>query len=79
VGSSFQRAYQCEVKSCERASVIIAFQELISITEEVFKEAPISKLIVGSFEPTEGVKEVLIDPNNSGDKTVHIGTNLTAK
>ena len=32
-----------------------------------------------SFEPTESIKEVLVDPNNSTDKMVRIGTALSPK
>jgi hypothetical protein len=79
IGASFQHAYQCEVESCELASVVIAFEELAVIREETAKEAPDSKRTAGSVEPTEGVKEILIDPNNSGDKKVRIGTTLSPK
>jgi hypothetical protein len=65
VDSSFQRAYQCEVESCELAS-----EELAAIRENTTEEAPDSNWIARSFEPAEGVKEVLIDPQNSVDKKV---------
>jgi hypothetical protein len=70
VDSSFQRAYQCEVESCELASVVIASEELAAIRENTTEEAPDSNWIARSFEPAEGVKEVLIDPQNSVDKKV---------
>ena len=35
------------------------------------------KRAAGSFEPTENIKEVLIDPDNFADKTVRIGTALS--
>ena len=35
--------------------------------------------VAGSFEPTENVKEVLVNPNNFANKTVHIGTTLFPK
>jgi hypothetical protein len=41
------------------------------------EEVPDSKRNTGSFEPAEGVKEILIDPDNSGDKKVRIGTTLS--
>jgi len=37
------------------------------------------KRAVRSFEPAENVKEVLVDPNNSTDKMVRIGTALSPK
>jgi hypothetical protein len=79
IGTSFWRTYECEVECCEHASAIIAFEELVVIKEGTIKEAPNSKWSAGSFELTKDVKEVLIDPGNSEDKVVHIGTMLSSK
>jgi hypothetical protein len=43
VGTSFQRAYECEVECCEHASVIIASKELTIVREGNIEEAPDSK------------------------------------
>ena len=51
----------------------------MAIKKEVTEEAPDPKWLVGSFEPTAGVKEVLIDPSSSEDKVVRIGTTLPSK
>jgi hypothetical protein len=69
IGTSFQRTYECEVECCE----------LVVIKEGIAKEAPDSKWSVGSFEPIEGTKEVLIDPSSTKGKVVHIGTSLSPK
>ena len=66
IGTSFQRAYECEVECCEHAT-------------EVVEEAPNPKRSVGSFEPIEGVKEVLVDPSGSKGKVVRIGTTLSSE
>jgi hypothetical protein len=79
IGSSFQRAYQCEVESCELALGVIFSVELIVIREETAEEAPNSKWNTRFFEPVEGVKEILIDPDNSRDKKARIGTMLSSK
>ncbi|XP_066361262.1 uncharacterized protein [Miscanthus floridulus] len=79
IGSTFQRAYECEVECCEHASAIITSMELIVIKERSTEEAPDSKWSAGSFESTEGVKEFLIDPSSSEDKVVHISTTLSSK
>jgi hypothetical protein len=79
VGTSFQRAHECEVECCEHASVIIAPEELTVIEEGTIKEAPNSKQSARSFKPMEDVKEVLIDPGNSEDKVVCIGAMLSSK
>ena len=79
VGTSFQRAYECKVEFCEHASAIVTFEELMVIKEKTIEEAPDSKWSVGSFEPTEGIKEVLIEPISSESKVVHISTMLSSK
>ena len=79
VDTSFQHAYECEVECCEHASAIIASEELVVIKEGTVEEAPDSKWSARSFEPTEGVKEVLRDPSSSEDKVVRIGTTLSSK
>ena len=58
---------------------IIASKELATIIKEVAKEAPDPKQSVGSFEPVEGTKEVLIDPSSFEGKVVRIGTMLSSK
>jgi hypothetical protein len=76
---TFQHAYECEVECCEHAAVIIASEELIDIKEGAIEEDPNSKQSVRSFEPMEGVKEVLIDPGNTEDKVVRISAMLSPK
>ena len=79
VGTSFQRAYECEVKCCEHTAAIVASKELAAIREEIIEEAPDPKRSARSFEPMEGTKEVLIDPSGSKGKMVCIGTTLSSK
>ena len=62
VGTSFQRAYECEVKSCELALATLAFEEVVAIGKDIAEGAPDAKQAVRSFEPTENIKEVLVDP-----------------
>ena len=77
VGTSFQRAYECEVECCGHATAIVASEELAALKEEVAEEAPDTKKSTGSFESAEDSKEVLIDPSSSEGKTVRIGTALS--
>ena len=79
VGTSFQRAYECEVECCGHATATVASEELIALQDEVTEEAPDAKKSAGSFESAEGSKEVLIDPSNSEGKTVRIGTTLSSE
>ena len=77
VGTSFQRAYECEVECCDHAIAIVASRELTTLKEEVIEEAPDAKKSIGSFESAEGSKEVLIDPRSTEGKMVRIVTTLS--
>ena len=79
IGTSFQHAYECEVECYEHASTIIASEELTIIKEGTTEEAPDYKRSARSFEPMEGIKEVLIDPSSSEGKAVRISTTLSSK
>ena len=79
IGTSFQRAYECEVECYEHTMAIVSSKELVAIREEVIEEAPDPKRSAGSFEPVEGTKEFLIDPSGSEGKVVRIGTMLSSK
>ncbi|XP_066380544.1 uncharacterized protein [Miscanthus floridulus] len=76
---TFERAYECEIESCELASATLTSEELAAIRKDITEGAPDAKRATGSCEPMENVKEVLIDPDNSTDKTVCIGTALSPK
>ena len=78
IGTSFQRAYECEVECCGHATAIVASGELAALKEGA-KEALDVKKSTGSFESVEGSKEVLIDPSSSEGKTVRIGTTLSSE
>jgi len=57
----------------------LASEELAAIEKGIAEGALDVKRAAGSFEPMENVKEVLVDPDNSADKTVRIGTALSPK
>ncbi|XP_066374534.1 uncharacterized protein [Miscanthus floridulus] len=77
IGTSFKHTYECEVECCDHTTTIIASEELVDIRKEVIEEAPDPKRLTGSFEPAEGSKEVLIDPETTERKMVCIGTTLS--
>ena len=79
IGTSFQRAYECEVECCGHTTVIVTSEELAALREEVSEEVPDAKKSTRSFESTEGSKGVLIDPSSSEGKMVHIGTTLSSE
>ena len=69
IGTSFQCGYECEVECCDHATAIVTSRELAAIKKEVTEEAPDPKKSTGSFQPAEGSKEVLIDPDSCGRTT----------
>ena len=79
IGTSFQRAYECEVECCDHASTVVASKELATLREEVVEETPNAKRSFGSFESAEGSKEVLMDPSSSEGKKVRIRTALSSE
>ena len=79
IGTSFQRAYECEVECYGHATAIIASGELTTLREEVTEQAPNVMKSTVSFESAEGSKGVLIDPSSSEGKMVHICTTLSSE
>ncbi|XP_066316528.1 uncharacterized protein [Miscanthus floridulus] len=79
IGTSFQRAYECEVECCGHASAVIAFGELATLREKVVEEAPDAKKSTRSFESAEGSREVLLDPSGSEGKKARVRTALSSK
>ena len=78
-GTSFQRAYECEVECCGHATVVVASRELAALKEEVAEKVLDVKKSTWSFESAEGSKEVLVDPSSSETKRVRIGTALSSE
>jgi hypothetical protein len=79
VGTSVQRAYECDIECCELASAIVASEGLLAVHQVVDEEMPDAKKSAGSFGLAEDTKEVLIDPSSSNNKAVHVGTTLSPK
>ena len=67
------------VESYELASATLASEELVAIGKDIVEGALDTKRAARSFEPAENIKEVLVDPDNSTNKTVRIGTTLSPK
>ena len=79
MGSTFQRAYMCEVDSCELASAVVTKEELALVRASIPEEVPDSNRKVGSFEPTEGIKEIPLDTQGSGEKKLRVSATLNPK
>ncbi|XP_034568304.1 uncharacterized protein [Setaria viridis] len=79
IGTSFQKAYECDVECCEYAAAITVTGDLAVHLAEGAEGQPDSKQSPTSFEPTEGIKEVLLDPSSSDGKAVRISATLSPK
>ena len=79
IGTSFRRAYECEVECCGHATTVVASRELAALREEVAEKTPDAKKSTGSFESAEDSKEVLVDPSSSEGKKVRIRTALSSE
>nr|XP_034588700.1 uncharacterized protein LOC117850920 [Setaria viridis] len=79
VGTSFQKAYECDVECCEYAAAITFMEDLVVQLTEGTEDHPDSKQSATSFEATEGIKEVFLDPSSSNGRTMRIGTALSPK
>jgi len=79
VSSSYEHAYECNVKCVEYGEAVQNSTELASKLEALAAEAPEPKRHAGSFEPAEGTKNIPLDPNGSNDKALMISTDLNPK
>ena len=79
VSSSFEHAYECDIKCVEYGEAVENSTELASKLEALAAEAPEPKRQAGSFEPAEGTKKIPLDPNNSDGKVLTISVDLDPK
>ena len=80
VSTSLQRVYQRETENGELAAATVSStEELATRRWHVVEDTPEASHKNVSFEPTEGTKEVQINPEVDKGKTVRVGTPLTPK
>jgi len=79
VSSSYEHAYECDVKCVEYGEAVENSIELTSKLEALAAEAPEPKCHEGSFEPAEGTKKIPLDPNGSDGKVLTISADLDPK
>jgi len=79
VSSSFEHAYECDVECVEYGEAVESSTELASKLEALAAAAPEPKRHKGSFEPAEGTKKILLDPNNPDGKVLTISADLDPK
>nr|XP_034603376.1 uncharacterized protein LOC117863675 [Setaria viridis] len=79
VGTSFEKAYVYDVECCEYATTITCTEDPAVQLAGSAEDPPNSKQLATSFEATEGVKEVPLDPSSTDGRTVRIGATLSPK
>ena len=80
VGSSFEHAYECDVKCIEHAEALALDEALAAQLQGMAKEAMDSKQRhAGTFEPAEGTKDIPLDPKTHDGKTLKIRATVNSK
>ncbi|XP_039815200.1 uncharacterized protein LOC120678105 [Panicum virgatum] len=80
IGSSFEHAYECDVECIEHAEALAIDEALAAQLQEMAEEAMDSKKWhAGNFKPTEGTKEVPLDPKTPNGKALKISATLDSK
>ena len=80
VGPSFEHANECDIESVQRAEALTEDEALAADLEKMANEAMDSAhRHAGSFEPVEGVKEVLLDLNCPDGKALKFSATLDSK
>ena len=67
IESTYEHAYDCDIECIEYAEAIVEVEALIVNLDQLGSEVPDSKRHVGTFEPIEAIKLVLVDPTYSND------------
>ena len=80
IGSSFEHAYESDVECVEHAEALALDEALTAQLQGMAEEAMESKQQhTGTFEPTEGSKDVPLNPKTSDGKTLKISATLSSK
>ncbi|XP_066341517.1 uncharacterized protein [Miscanthus floridulus] len=62
IESMYEHAYNCDVECIEYAEALMEAETLIANLDRLGGDAPDSKRHAGTFEPTEAIKLIPIDP-----------------
>ena len=80
IGSSFEHAYECDVKCVEHAEALELDEALATQLQGIAEEAMDSKQRhAGNFESAEGTKDVPLDPKAPNGKALKINATLDSK
>ena len=79
IESTYEHAYDCNVECIEYAEAVVEAETLIVNLDRLGSEALDSKHRAGTFEPTEAVKLIPIDPIRPDDRALRISATLDIK
>ena len=79
IESTYEHAYDCDVKCIEYAEAIVEAETLIVNLNKLGSEVPDSKRHAETFEPTEAVKLVPVNPTCLDDRALRISATLDIK
>ena len=80
VGSSFEHAYECDVKCVEHAKALAVDKALTAQLKDMVDVAMDSRQWhAGAFEFAEGTKDIPLNPNNPDGKALKISATLDSK
>ncbi|XP_066311452.1 uncharacterized protein [Miscanthus floridulus] len=79
VESTYEHAYDCDVECIEYTEALVEAETLIVNLDRLGDKAPDSKHRARTFEPTEAVKLVPVDPTGSNDRALRISVTLNSK
>jgi hypothetical protein len=74
VGPTYRHAYECDIECGEYARALVESKAPIVDLENLINMVPDPKRHAGSFEPTDTVKTIPLDPSGSGDKMLRISS-----
>ncbi|XP_066385044.1 uncharacterized protein [Miscanthus floridulus] len=79
VESTYEHAYDCDVKCIKYAEALIEAETLIVYLDRLGSEAPNSKHRARTFEPVEAIKLISVDPTCPDEWALRISATLDIK
>ncbi|XP_066385307.1 uncharacterized protein [Miscanthus floridulus] len=79
VESMYEHAYGCDIECIEYTEALMEAETLIVNLDRLGSEAPDSKRRARTFEPTEVIKLIPVDPTCSDDRALRISATLNIK
>ncbi|XP_066316660.1 uncharacterized protein [Miscanthus floridulus] len=79
IESTYEIAYDCDVECIEYAEALMEAETLITNLDRLGSELPEPKHRIGTFEPAEAIKLILVDPTCPDDRALRISATLDIK